>query len=55
MMRAIFVVGLEDVLLYGRPDMNVAHDIHRRMQRAAGNFGATTVAGADHAPVAEAR
>lgn len=36
---SLLVVGLEDVLLYGRPDMeNVAHDIHRRMQRAAGNF-----------------
>jgi len=36
---SLLVVGLEDVLLYGRPDMeNVAYDIHRRMQRAAGNF-----------------
>jgi hypothetical protein len=36
---SLLVVGLEDVLLYGRPDMEtVAWSIHRRLQHAADDF-----------------
>jgi hypothetical protein len=36
---SLLVVGLEDVLLYARSDMeSVAHDIHKRMQGVAGKF-----------------